>query len=945
MVTPAETEERTKRRRARPETKEGKPTNLNTPGKPKATTGAREGKKPEEGKMKADKSKTEATEIKEDARKTNDIARTEPINRPPGPTHEVDRGEDGSPSSEMPGGWGSSPTESLDPTPIQGLTSPRRDLLPETVSAVRDELTIGFIANEVPMEPELSPEPEEATPTATEDTQNDKELEEEMLRQVAEDSKRQGEADLKKEEEEMLRRVMGGGKRGGKKDEEPEEEGYRKAKGRELGGKAGKAEEKRLKGLCDLCKESERVGGNGEVGDCKGKTIERSDWGEEGWREAGIQVTAEKTGKADKVATRVPEQKAGESRTRDEGKKEEDQILINAPKGPKRPPRFCNGWREAGIEPTVPETPVAEQEILRRNPGQIAGGTREQERKKEDEILINAPNGPKRLPRFCNLCKIYGHNDLTCHLQGNAPTPGPSRYQKPFKTLQQRTPRRGLGAPRGRLDIPTKKGELELELELELESKSGSGKKANRGIIFKKEEKPTPLKRKMGSELKLEPTKPDTEPKGTGELELELELAEKEEGEEKKESGASHPGGAEPRGGEREGGREPEAKEKKGKGTEREPRAGKPEKGKQGELEHGRAGGEVVKQKIGGLEEAGDGQLLKIHLSGCRAPPTATAKGREMEWKRSLRSKVEAALRKADPGAQSSVLGTSYHFSKRNEKVVTVRVRNWTSKNQVQHIVLGAVSMMEQNWTIKCAIIADWVEVVVEEVDGREKGSLASKRAEEIARANGWTLAQRAPQWIGQNRNFDTYEGSPTGLAMTIIRRNGEPPAMECVDSPYLVYGKQVNRKMKIFPLVRDGPHNFYINEEGSKVSSRASEHGPYAPPQWSPYKGRNACRDCGDWRHQRCGQNKRLPVCNICQGLHLDRECPRGTESREDMERRRREVEKLRREKQDLEERLRTVEGEMDTRYPKGVEQDRRKHHGNGETKGGKSPQLTNHE
>jgi len=253
--------------------------------------------------------------------------------------------------------------------------------------------------------------------------------------------------------------------------------------------------------------------------------------------------------------------------------------------------------------------------------------------------------------------------------------------------------------------------------------------------------------------------------------------------------------------------------------------------------------------------------------------------------------------------------------------------------------------MMEQNWTIKCAIIADWVEVVVEEVDGREKGTLASKRAEQIACANGWTLAQRAPQWIGQNRNFDTYGETPTGLVMTIIRRDGEPPAMECVDSPYLVYGKQVNRKMKVFPLIRDGPHNFYINEEGYKVSSRASEDGPYAPLQWSPYKGRNACRDCGDWRHQRCGQNRRLPVCNICQGLHLDRECPRGTESREDMEKRRREVEKLRREKQDLEERLRIVEEEMDMRYPKGVEQDRRKHHGNGKPKGGKTPQPTKYE
>jgi len=92
----------------------------------------------------------------------------------------------------MPGRWEASPTVSLDPTPIQRITSPRKDLSLEAISGVRDEITIGFIANGVPMEPELSPEPEEQTPTTTEVIQYDKESEERMLRQVEEDSKKQG---------------------------------------------------------------------------------------------------------------------------------------------------------------------------------------------------------------------------------------------------------------------------------------------------------------------------------------------------------------------------------------------------------------------------------------------------------------------------------------------------------------------------------------------------------------------------------------------------------------------------------------------------------------------------------------------------------------------------------------------------------------------------------
>jgi len=166
--------------------------------------------------------------------------------------------------------------------------------------------------------------------------------------------------------------------------------------------------------------------------------------------------------------------------------------------------------------------------------------------------------------------------------------------------------------------------------------------------------------------------------------------------------------------------------------------------------------------------------------------------------------------------------------SLRNEKVVTVEVK--TSKNEVMHIVLGAAKVAEQNWSIKAMVIADWVEVIVEKVDRREKGKAGQKRPEEIARANGWELAPRALQWVGQRKNFDAYEGIETGLMMTLVRREGEPPAKDCEDSPYMVYGKRVSRKLKVFQLQREGTQNFYLDEQEYKVSSRASEHGPYVP-------------------------------------------------------------------------------------------------------------------
>jgi len=262
--------------------------------------------------------------------------------------------------------------------------------------------------------------------------------------------------------------------------------------------------------------------------------------------------------------------------------------------------------------------------------------------------------------------------------------------------------------------------------------------------------------------------------------------------------------------------------------------------------------------------------------------------------------------------------------------VVTVDVKSWTSKNEVAHIVLAAVKRLEQKWSIKATVIADWVEVVLDEVDGREKGMLAQKRAEEVARANGWKLASGAPQWVGQRWNFNTYEGSPTGLVMTLVRRDGESLARNCVDSLYMIYGKRVVGKLKVFQLHRDGAYNYYVNEKVYKVSWRASEHGPYAPPQWSPYRGKDKCPDCGDWRHRRCSQNMRQPVCNVCKGLHLDGECPRGMGSLEDLRRRKRKIARLLEAEERRMGKFEMIEEEMEARYPTGKAKNQWKNHNN---------------
>jgi len=253
--------------------------------------------------------------------------------------------------------------------------------------------------------------------------------------------------------------------------------------------------------------------------------------------------------------------------------------------------------------------------------------------------------------------------------------------------------------------------------------------------------------------------------------------------------------------------------------------------------------------------------------------------------------------------------------------VVLPKLPSWNSPR--------AVSRTEQCWTITGTEVADWLEVIIARVDRREKGMRADSRAKEIAAANGWKLALRAPQWAGQRRNLDTYEGKETGLVMTIITRGEEIPARQCVDSPYMVNEKRVVRELEVYKLHRDShAHNCYTDKEAYRVSSRMSEHGPYAPPQWTPNYRKDRCRDCGDWRHQRCGQNMKQPVCNLCQGLHLDRGYARGVESRENHLKRKREIERLIQESERKERKFRSVEEEMDVRYEPGKEPDRRKTH-----------------
>jgi len=68
---------------------------------------------------------------------------------------------------------------------------------------------------------------------------------------------------------------------------------------------------------------------------------------------------------------------------------------------------------------------------------------------------------------------------------------------------------------------------------------------------------------------------------------------------------------------------------------------------------------------------------MEIHMGGYRAPPRHTARGQENALEKVLRERVEAAVRAADPKSDPSILGTSFHHSRRDENVVQIKAMEW----------------------------------------------------------------------------------------------------------------------------------------------------------------------------------------------------------------------------------------------------------------------------
>lgn len=64
------------------------------------------------------------------------------------------------------------------------------------------------------------------------------------------------------------------------------------------------------------------------------------------------------------------------------------------------------------------------------------------------------------------------------------------------------------------------------------------------------------------------------------------------------------------------------------------------------------------------------------------------------------------SIKKVDRHAEPTVLGTFYHFSRRNDKTMRVRVQRWNTPNNLLDIIAGPVRRTEQSWSIVASEVA-----------------------------------------------------------------------------------------------------------------------------------------------------------------------------------------------------------------------------------------------
>jgi len=75
--------------------------------------------------------------------------------------------------------------------------------------------------------------------------------------------------------------------------------------------------------------------------------------------------------------------------------------------------------------------------------------------------------------------------------------------------------------------------------------------------------------------------------------------------------------------------------------------------------------------------------MIGILLKGCRALPRYLGNGIELEWKKALRRTLETGINAANKKAEISVLGICWHHSRRDEKIIAARVKEWIGPNSL----------------------------------------------------------------------------------------------------------------------------------------------------------------------------------------------------------------------------------------------------------------------
>ena len=77
-------------------------------------------------------------------------------------------------------------------------------------------------------------------------------------------------------------------------------------------------------------------------------------------------------------------------------------------------------------------------------------------------------------------------------------------------------------------------------------------------------------------------------------------------------------------------------------------------------------------------------------------------------------------------GIKATIHGIRWHYSHPLEREIDIEIPGMVDKEMVKEVIVKSPRIGFQTWEIKGAVVEDWVEIVIPDLDGGKRGERGS---------------------------------------------------------------------------------------------------------------------------------------------------------------------------------------------------------------------------